>query len=372
MAIADTGNNRVIVADLDGRVDQVYPQLTRPQGLAFDGARLIVCDTGADRVVAIDRASGEQVVLAEGLASPWDVALLTGGAMLVAEAGRHRIWKIPPEGVPFVAVGTGEENLEDDPPLLAQPSGLATLADGGAVFVDAESSALRVLLAGGGVSTLVGQGLFDWGASDGGPDSSAMQHPLGVTVAPNGTVYVADTFNHMIRAWEGSAWTAAAGSLRTLAVAGLNEPGGVAALPDGRLLVADTNNHRVVIVTEGGSAPQPIVLDESWLGTATASTIAVDPGQPISLPYDLDPGEFSLDDSSGPAVRIEVSAEPPSLLGPGPRSWALDLSAGELAVVAGAPGEGVLVVSAEMSVCNEDQCTVLRTRHRHDLVVAQR
>ncbi|HEY2427928.1 MAG TPA: redoxin domain-containing protein, partial [Acidimicrobiales bacterium] len=72
LAISDSGNGRILVCDLSGRVEQVYPLFTRPQGVAFDGDRLLVCDTGTDRVVAVDRTSGIQTVLAGGLASPWD------------------------------------------------------------------------------------------------------------------------------------------------------------------------------------------------------------------------------------------------------------------------------------------------------------
>ena len=412
IAIADTGNDRVIVCDLQGRVEQVHPLLTRPHGVRFDGERILVADTGADRVVAIDRARGEQTVLAEGIASPWDLTVLTDGAILVAEAGRHRLWRVPAGGgPPALVAGTGQENLVDSveggPALLAQPSGVAALAGGGAVFVDAESSALRVLGADGTVTTIVGQGLFDWGASDGGPDAAAMQHPLGVAVGPadgggppvvggqpvdagdlsvvggqpvdagdlsvvggQPVVYVADSYNGMIRAWAGSAWTAAAGSLRTLPVEGLEEPGGLAVLPDGRLVIADTNHHRIVIVEPDATDPVPVVLDESWIGTATAEPLHAGSGEPIRLPYAFEADRFSLDPSDGPAVRLEVSSEPGTLLAPGPRRWALDEPNGEVELHAGAPGEGVLVVELAVSACDDQTSTVLRTRSRHDLVVS--
>lgn len=385
LAISDTGNDRVLICDLHGRVDQVFPLLTRPHGVRFDGPRLVVADTGADRVVAIDRASGEQTTLADGLASPWDLTVLPDGSILVAEAGRHRLWRIPPGGgSPTVVAGSGEENLLDtgsgapgaDPAaaLLAQPSGIAALADGGAVFVDAESSALRVLGPDGSVTTVVGQGLFDWGASDGGPDSAAMQHPLGLAVRPGhegtvATVYVADAFNGRIRVWTGSAWSAAAGSLATLPVTGLEEPGGLALLPDGRLVVADTNHHRIVIVDPDAAEPTPIVLDESWLGTATGEPLETVPGGPVRLPYEFLPAQFALDPSDGPPVRIDISAEPGTLLAPGPRRWALAEAEGAVTLAGGVPGEGILVVELEVSVCDDHTNTVLRARSRHDLTV---
>jgi DNA-binding beta-propeller fold protein YncE len=378
LAISDSGNGRVVVCDLRGRVEQVYPLLTQPQGVAFDGDRILVCDTGTDRVVAIDRASGAQTVIAERLASPWDVTVLADGSALVAEAGRHRLWKIPPGGEAVVVAGTGQENLHDgpasgdsaEPALLAQPSGVAALPGGGAVFVDAESSSLRVLTPAGQVVTLVGQGLFDWGASDGGPDASAMQHPLGVAVGPAAEgelppVYVADTFNGRIREWRGTAWAADAGTLRTLAVTGLEEPGDVDVLPSGELVIADTNHHRVVLVDPVTDTDRPLALDETWLGTTVGPALAAASGGSIPVMFDLDLGHLALDHSGGPPVQVDVSADPGTLLGAGPRRWAMTEAGGRVDVTAGAPGEGVVVVELEVAAGS----TTLRSRTRHDLTV---
>lgn len=351
IAIADTGNDRVVVADLQGRVEQVFPLLTQPQGVAFDGDRIVVCDSGADRVVAIDRASGHQTVITDQLVSPWDVAVLADGALVVAEAGRHRLWKLAPGAEPEIVV-TGD----------GQPSGVAALPGGGIAFVESDASALRMVSPSGDVTTLVGQGLWDWGASDGDRDTAALQHPLGVAAGPTGALHIADAFNGMIRVWEGSA-------LRTLPAGGLSEPGGLALLADGRLVVADTNNHRVVLVGPDGADPVPIVLDESWLGTTPGDPMSTDSGASLTVPYELDLGAYSLDTSAGPAVRVEVSAEPASLLGPGPRSWALDAPSGAVNVTGAAPAEGLLVTSIEVNVCDDQHATVLRARTRHDLTV---
>jgi DNA-binding beta-propeller fold protein YncE len=381
VAVTDTASGRVVVCDLAGRVERIYPLLTRPQGVRFDGDRLLVCDTGTDRLLAIDRASGEQTVLADGLASPADVDVLADGAVLVAEAGRHRLWRVAADGTKAVVAGTGQEGLVDTAEgaaVLAQPSSVAALPGGGAVFVDAESSALRVLTAEGAVVTLVGQGLFDFGASDGGPESAALQHPLGVAVGPTPPdggvppVYVADTFNGLVREWRGTAWAAAAGTLRTLPAAGLEEPGGVAVLPDGRLVAADGNHHRVVVVAPDEIVPQPLTIDESWLGTDVGEPVDAESGEVVRAPFAVDIGTLALDDAAGPAVRVEVSADPPALLGPGPRAWAVTSTSGAVEVVAAAGGTGVLVVSVEARVADGDLALVRRARARHDLTVKSR
>jgi len=388
LALTDTVSGRVVVCDLQGRVERVYPLLTRPQGVRFDGDRLLVCDAGTDRVVAIDRASGQQTVLADGLASPADLTVLDDGTILVAEAGRHRLWRLresdaaPEDGAAAAAekeivAGTGQENLIDTAegvPLLAQPSGVAALPGGGAVFVDAESSALRVLTPSGDIVTLVGQGLFDWGASDGGPVSAAMQHPLGVAVgpAPPGelpTVYIADTYNGVIREWRGTAWDAAAGTLRTLPAAGLEEPTGIDVLPDGRLVVTDANHHRIVIVGLDEVVPQAVAVDESWLGTEVGAPITAPTGTTVAVAYTVATGDATLAEGGGPPVQVDVTADPASLLGPGPRRWALADAPGTVELTAGAAGSGVIVVAVEANVSDGAMGLVRRSRVRHDVSV---
>lgn len=259
IVVADTGNDRVLVVGLDGRLVAEHTGLQNPSGVraAPDGS-LLVCERGADRVVRIPPGGGEPKVVLGGVASPWDVAVDPEGAVLVAEAGRHRIWRVDPGGHAAVLAGTGEEGLEDGygpKALFAQPSGLAVGAQG-LFVVDAEASALRVVDAQNRVATLIGKGTATWGSADGTAKRARLQHPEGVTAAPDGySIYVADTFNSSLRLWSG-----VDGELRTAPVSGLLEPGGLDVLPDGRLVVADTGHHRIVLVdlAAGSVVPLPV------------------------------------------------------------------------------------------------------------------
>ena len=362
LAIADTGHDQVLVCSLDGLLLEAHTGFYEPHGVRFDGDSVLVCDTAANRII---RSTGE--VVADGIASPWDVVTDTDGSWVVAEAGRHRLVRIRPgEHTVRVAAGSGPEDLADGPAvkaLLAQPSGVARTSRGIA-FVDAEASALRLLSDEGQVVTLVGQGLFDWGASDGPGEVARLQHPLGVASTPDDErVHVADTFNSRLRVW-------ADGALSTLPVEGLDEPGGLDLLPDGRLVVADTNNHRVVVVDSETGTVEPVTIDESWLFAVDAEPLSATPGHPVSVPVSLDLGDEELDPSQGAPVRVTVAARPPGLLGDGPGRWDLRSPTGAVEVRTAGPGGGLLLVEVAASTCRDGVCGARVERRRHRLEVS--
>ena len=290
--VADSNHHRVVVARLDGTVldtvgtgergrrDGDFRQATfqQPQGLALDGDTLYVADTGNHSVRRVDlkartvstlagtgrqarwrETTADSPALETPLSSPWDLHLAGSGArraLYIAMAGPHQIWRYDfarRTVGPFA--GSGREarldgSLEESG--FAQPSGLAS--DGRTLYVaDSESNIIRAIdLNGGGVRTLAGGDLFDFGDTDGQGDDVRLQHPLGV-VLHEGRVLVADTYNHKIKQLDPST-----GVVKTFAGTGrpgqadgarpaFYEPGGLS-VAAGRLYVADTNNHAVRVV----------------------------------------------------------------------------------------------------------------------------
>jgi DNA-binding beta-propeller fold protein YncE len=307
LVVSDTGHNRIVVADLDGRVQQVIgggaagfedgpaPRATfwQPQGLALDDATLFVADTENHAIRAVDLATGRVSTVAgtgeqlmgpraggpareTALSSPWDLAL-AAGTLYVAMAGTHQLWAMRPgAGVIEPHTGDGREDLIDGPLAAAamnQPSGLAVDpggADGPRLYVaDSEASAIRVVdpRPGGSIRTIVGEGLFEFGDRDGvGPPNVRLQHPLGVAWA-GGVLYVADTYNHKVKRLE-----PATAECRSFAGSGepghadgppssarLSEPGGLS-VADERLYVADTNNHAIRVVDLRSGAVTTLAL----------------------------------------------------------------------------------------------------------------
>ena len=369
LAIADTGHDRVLVCAGDGEVLAEHGGLYQPQGVRWAGEELLVCETGAGKVWRI-AADGARTLITDALASPWDV-VEWNGHVVVAEAGRHRLWAIDSTGEPQVIAGSGGEGLFDGPALgagLAQPSGLAVTGHGELAWVDAESSALRVLdRPGGTVRTLVGQGLFDWGTGDGPGEGAAMQHPLGVAPGAAGELWVTDTFNDRLRVWR-------AGHLWTVPVDGFDEPGGLDALADGGLVVADTGNHRIVIVDP--VAATATRLDVGRPGSVdvaapvVADTLVLPAGGRLEVVLDLPLQGDALDAGAGAPVRVRAEADPPELLLGGQEWTAVSLPVTVSLALAHEPGaSGRVTVELLAATCDHAACRLRRTQRAYDLIL---
>lgn len=371
LAIADTGHDRVLVCAGDGEVLAEHGGLYQPQGVRWEenGVSLLVCETGAGRVWRI-KANGTRALITDVLASPWDVVAWRGH-VVIAEAGRHRLWAIDADGEPQVIAGSGGEALFDGPALgagLAQPSGLAVSVGDELAWVDAESSALRALDRPAGlVRTLVGEGLFAWGTADGGPGRASMQHPLGVAAGRAGELWIADTFNDRLRVWrEGHLWT--------VPFEGLDEPGGLDVLPDGRLVVADTGNHRVVVVDPIGATAthlgvgRPGSVDVA--APVVAETLVLAAGGRLEVVLDLPLAGDELDAAAGAPVRVRATADPPGLL-LGDQEWtASALPVTVSLALARTPGlSGRVTVELLAATCDVVACRLRRTQRAYDLIL---
>ena len=148
------------------------------------------------------RREGGGPALEQDLSTPWDLAWCDG-RVVIAMAGIHQLWALTVDADPAlgrleVLAGTTQEGLRDGPgdaAWLAQPSGLATSADGQRIWVaDAETSALRSWSA-SGLTTQVGAGLFDFGHRNGPAGEARFQHTLGVVELPDGSAAVCDAYN---------------------------------------------------------------------------------------------------------------------------------------------------------------------------------
>ncbi|MFD3813883.1 NHL domain-containing thioredoxin family protein [Streptomyces rubiginosohelvolus] len=387
--VSDTTRHRLVELDADGETVRRHfgtgerglsdggpdeARFSEPQGLAVlpDG-RVAVADTVNHAIRALDLTTGVTSTLAgtgrqwwQGtptsgparevdLSSPWDLAWF-GDRLWIAMAGVHQLWTYDPESATVrVAAGTTNEGLVDGPAAeawFAQPSGLAVSADGERLWVaDSETSALRWVDRDEHVHTAVGTGLFDFGHRDGAAGQALLQHPIGVTALPDGSVAISDTYNHALRRYD-----PASGEVTTLAT-DVREPSD-AVLADGDLVVVESARHRLTRLRLPEEAVQ--VADQAHRTQRAATEIA-----PGTLRLDVvfqAPAGQKLDTRYGPSTRLLVSATPPELLADGSGAGT-DL--GRDLVLADGVTEGVLHVSAMAASCDDDPANEYPACHVH-------
>ena len=309
--IADSGHNRIVITSKDGKVldvagagevgttDGSFAEATfnHPQGMALDSDVLYVADTenhllrkldlkartvttiagtGAQALGRYERGPARHVALS----SPWDLTL-EKDILYIAMAGPHQIWAMNlrhNEIGPYA--GSNREDRIDGPLMeaaLAQPSGITS--DGTNLYVaDSEISSIRSVSLNpkGNVSTVVGVALFEFGDVDGQGETVRLQHPLGVEHY-NGVLYVADTYNHKIKAIGPQLKTSVTflgtgkPGLRDGEAPQFYEPAGLS-IADGKMYIADTNNH--VIRVADLHSKQVTTLQLTGLTDGAVGTVA--------------------------------------------------------------------------------------------------
>lgn len=284
------------------------------------------------------------------LSSPWDVAWWQD-KVWIAMAGVHQLWTYDPfTKVTEVAAGTTNEGLRDGAPeqaWFAQTSGLAV--DGKKLWLaDSEVSALRWLDT--EVHTAIGTGLFDFGLRDGKAEEALLQHPLGVTVLPDGSIAISDTYNGAVRRYD-----PASGLVETMAT-GLAEPSG-AVVVGNELVVVESAAHRLTRVPLGASAK----ADEFSTRTQRPPTEIAAGEVTLEVVFQPPPGQ-KLDDRYGPSTRLLVSSTPDGLLREG-KGDSTELT--RRLVIDERVGDGVLHVAVQAASCDDSAEVEFPACHMH-------
>ena len=196
-------------------------QLREPNDCYLDGrGGLLIADIQDQRIrrlgldtgiITTFAGNGEKVRAGDGL--PATQASILGaravcmdgiGNTYIAEREGNGVRKVDTSGIMSTLAGTGERGYTGDggPAIAATwgaPKAIRCDAAGDVIVVDTENHAIRRINADGIVTTIAGGHLGADG--DGGPATAAgLERPHGCGIGPDGTLYIADSNNHRVRA----------------------------------------------------------------------------------------------------------------------------------------------------------------------------
>lgn len=185
------------------------------------------------------------------------------GDIILADAANALIRRITPAGDVSTLAGGAEDRVSKDGPALQArfvgPDALAVAHDGTVYIADSYANTIRVLRH-GEVTTLAGQ-VGRQGYRDGQGTAAQFNHPVGIAVDPRtGDVLVADAYNNTLRR------ISPKGRVRTiggqpgvndhrdglLKQALFNTPVGIAVAPDGTIYVSEFFNQDVRKISPQG------------------------------------------------------------------------------------------------------------------------
>jgi hypothetical protein len=187
---------------------------------------------------------------------------------------------------------------------LVRPAAVAIAPNGDAIVCDEDR--IVAVQPGGNVIRLAGDGP---GYADGAAGVARFSAPRGLAVAANGDIYVSDTGNHRIRMISGGTVTTLAGSGQGFrdgagSQALFSQPMGIALAGDGTLLIADSWNHRVRSLSTSG-------VVSTWAGSGAAD-IRDGPGSMAAIQFPISvavlPGGDAAVIEPGTGVIRKVSA----------------------------------------------------------------
>lgn len=194
------------------------------------------------------------------LGVPYGVVARDDGSFLVSDSQFHVVRSVDGDGMIRTLAGTGTAGFSGDhgPASLAQlhePRRMRLAADGSLYICDTSNHAIRRIGADGVITTIAGIGTVAGYDGDGGLATAALlDSPSDLRLAPNGDMYIADSGNNVIRRIDpdgiistvvGTGDPGFRGDTRDASFAQMRSPYGITLAPDGSLWIADTFNHRI-------------------------------------------------------------------------------------------------------------------------------
>jgi DNA-binding beta-propeller fold protein YncE len=230
---------------------------------------LYYCEVGNHRISRLDMKTNQATVIADGLGEPYELAFNKAGDLFFCDRTNHRVQKIDHQTRALTTVaGTGKEGFSGDggPAVQAQfrqPHSIAFAPDGHLLICDILNFRIRSLdLVAGTIDTWAGTGQKG-STPEGAPlQGTPLDGPRALAIDRAGNYYLAlregnaiyrlDVKGGKMYRFAGTGEKGFTGDGADARQAKLSGPKGVSLAPDGSLYIADTENHAIRRVDKKG------------------------------------------------------------------------------------------------------------------------
>ena len=317
--IAETGNHIIRKVDTLGHITTIAgtgtqgysgdsgpataAQLDSPQGLALSTNVLYMADTHNHRIRKLDLATNLITTIAGTTAGfdgdtgpatkahlnlPTAITFDANQNLYIADTANHRIRRIEATtGIITTNAGNGTQGFSGDsgPATAASidsPTGLAVDTAGSLYLADTHNHRIRkITMTTGIITTIAGTGTLGQSGDTALANNAQLALLHGLTIDPQGNIYLADTANHRIRRIDattgiittiaGTGTQGYSGDASPATTATLDSPRTATLSPTNQVTLADTNNQRVRQLT---TSPQTITTI-AGLGNTTPGTLTL-------------------------------------------------------------------------------------------------
>ena len=259
------------------------------------------------------------------LNAPYAVALDSVGNLFIADTNNHEIREVVKSSGKIIKVaGRGDYGYSGDggPATSARldyPTGLAIDSAGNLFIADSDNDVIReVIKSTGKISTVAGNGTSGYGGDGGRATSAKLHDPYSVALDSAGDLFIADTLNHVVRevvastknikTFAGKGTPGHTGDGGPATSAELYVPEGVALDAAGNIFIADSYNNVIREVTKstGKIANFTGTGHKSYSGDGGPAALA-DLDTPEAVATDS-AGNIFIADSNNNAVREIVKS----------------------------------------------------------------